>query len=147
MATLTGIARREKGRAPMQTIDSVAISEQEGVQGDSRGKPGRRQVTLLSQAQWEEACQDAGAELPWTYRRANLLVAGISFSAEMVGNTVVIGGLRMEITGETDPCPRMDQQHDGLTRALTPDWRGGVCCRVLEGGNVAVGDTVEIVDS
>ena len=45
---------------------------------------------------------------------------------------------------ETDPCSRMDEQHAGLRDALTPDWRGGVCCRVIAGGNVAVGDEVRL---
>ncbi len=145
MGTVTGIALREKAHAPMQTIESVEISVEAGLHGDSRGKPGPRQVTLLSEGQWAEACETVEVDLAWTYRRANLLVAGLRFSPDMVGDTVVIGDLKMEITGETDPCVRMDQQHQGLTQALTPDWRGGICCRVLQDGKVALGDAVEIV--
>jgi len=146
MGTLTGIALRDKTRSPMRTLERVEITAEAGVDGDYRGKPGRRQVTVLSDSQWKEACDAVEANLPWTYRRANLLVTGINFSSEMVGNTIAIGGLRMKITGETDPCPRMDQQHEGLTQALTPDWRGGVCCQVLQDGEVGIGDVVEIVD-
>jgi MOSC domain-containing protein YiiM len=32
-------------------------------------------------------------------------------------------------------------------RALYPDWRGGVTCRVLEGGRVAIGDPVAVLVS
>jgi MOSC domain-containing protein YiiM len=32
----------------------------------------------------------------------------------------------------------------GLKDALTPDWRGGVCARVLVGGTIGVGDEIRI---
>jgi len=34
-----------------------------------------------------------------------------------------------------------------LMRALYPEWRGGVTCRVLEGGRVAIGDPVAVLAS
>ena len=45
MGRLSGIARREKKRAPMETLDSAEISMETGVADDSRGKQGKRQVT------------------------------------------------------------------------------------------------------
>jgi len=39
----------------------------------------------------------------------------------------------------------MDEQHMGLTRTLMPDWRGGVCCNVIQGGKIAIGDNVSLV--
>jgi MOSC domain-containing protein YiiM len=83
------------------------------------------------------------AELPWTTRRANLLVEGIPL-AHTEGRRLQIGGLLLEITGECDPCQRMDQAKPGLQDALTPDWRGGVLCRVLEGAEIKVGDAVSM---
>ena len=50
------------------------------------------------------------------------------------------------ITDETDPCNRMEEQHAGLQAALGPDWRGGVTCRVVQGGEVTLGDQVRIVE-
>jgi MOSC domain-containing protein YiiM len=41
----------------------------------------------------------------------------------------------------------MEEAHAGLKRALTPDWRVGVCCRVLSGGLISVGDTVQLIDA
>ena len=32
----------------------------------------------------------------------------------------------------------------GLFAALTPDWRGGACSRVLAGGMIAIGDAIRI---
>jgi MOSC domain-containing protein YiiM len=144
--TLSGIAFRPKAKAPMQTKSQSMITRVAGVENDARGKPGKRQVTLLSHEQWLKACQELSTPLPWTIRRANLLIEGVEFDASMVGKHIKIGQLILVITGETDPCHRMDSQFQGLTNALTPDWRGGVCCRVVADGRVKIGDLVQIIN-
>ena len=146
MATLSAIAFRRQAKGPMLEIASVAISREAGVVPDTRGKPGRRQVTLLSLQSWQDACADLGTDLPWTMRRANLLIDGLRFSATDVGRVLRIGEVELQIMLETDPCPRMDAQHEGLTAALTPYWRAGVCCRVLRDGTVRTGDVVAFID-
>ena len=143
MGTLTGIARREKKRAPMEELERADISTQSGVARDSRGRPGKRQVTIVSAGAWREACRELGREVPWTARRANLLVDGIELP-ETTGCILRIGPVKLLINGEVDPCSRMDEQYAGLTRALQPAWRGGVACTVLEGGVVALGDSVTL---
>ena len=144
MATLKGIAYRNKTRAVMLETSAVSVTTERGVDGDYRGKPHARQVTVLSLEAWQRACVEIDVELHWTTRRANLLVEGLEFSSASVGNIIQIGELRMEITIETDPCRRMEQAQEGLMKALTPDWRGGACCRVISSGDIAVGDTVEV---
>ncbi len=139
-AHVQSIAYRKKPKAPMTEIGSVEISCEQGVVPDTRGKPGKRQVTVLSLEAWQTACAELGTLLPWTTRRANILVSGITFSAKDVGKILQIGDVRLQITIETDPCHRMDEQHQGLTAALIPDWRAGVCCRVLSGGQIRVND-------
>jgi MOSC domain-containing protein YiiM len=59
------------------------------------------------------------------------------------GAKLVIGDLVLEVTQETQPCHLMDEAHFGLRAALKPDWRGGVCCRVVEGGTIRIGDRVD----
>lgn len=144
-AALIGIARRAEKRAAMETLPESWITQQSGVQGDSRGKPSRRQVTVLSKQAWETACAEVSNETqPWTIRRANLLIDGFDFSEQDVGKKITIGELVLEVMIETDPCFRMDEQLDGLQVALKPDWRGGVCCKVINDGFVRLGDAVEI---
>jgi MOSC domain-containing protein YiiM len=141
MGRLTGIARRDRKRAPMQTLDRAEISMQTGVAMDFRGKPGKRQVTVISADAWRQACRELQNDIPWTTRRANLLVDDFELP-KTIGAVLKIGQVRLRITGEVDPCSRMDEQCPGLTKALQPDWRGGVSCSVLQGGSVALGDEV-----
>ena len=139
---LIGIARRKASRAVMEELNQVNVTCENGVEGDFRGKPGKRQVTVLSLDSWQDACDEVGETLPWTIRRANLLVEGMRFSERNVGDVISIGSLQLQITRETDPCPRMDEQFQGMTQALRPEWRGGVCCRVLSEGDIQLGDSV-----
>lgn len=136
---LEAIAIRRVSRAPMQELDRAQVTLEAGVADDGRGSPGERQVTVLSREAWRAACAEVGAELPWTLRRANLLVSGLELEASQ-GGRLEIGGTTLEVTGETDPCRVMDRQHPGLRAVLEPNWRGGVTCRVVCGGAIAVGD-------
>lgn len=141
--TVQAIARRAASRAPMERLDAVEVSAEAGLNGDYRGRSMRRQVTLMSAEDWRAACAELGAELDWTLRRANLLVAGLALPRE-AGAVVRVGGVTLAVTGQTEPCARMDEQHAGLRAALAPDWRGGITCRVVEGGAIRVGDAVSV---
>lgn len=127
----------------MQSIESAQIAVANGILGDFRGTQSGRQITLLSESQWHKACAEVGADLPWTTRRANLLLDGIEFDESFIGKTVTIGKVELLVTRETNPCSLMDAQHQGLTAALTPEWRGGICCNVVKPGHIKVGDRVE----
>jgi len=126
----------------MQLIDSAQVSVTDGILGDFRGPQRGRQVTILSESAWQQACTELDAELPWTTRRANLLVDDIEFDASYVGHSVRIGKVELLVTEETNPCSRMDEQHPGLTAALTANWRGGICCDVVQPGDIKIGDQV-----
>ena len=143
---LLGIATKEAKRAPMLLLESTIISIDKGVEGDHRGKPGDRQVTVVSKDSWDKACEDLNKSLPWIARRANLLVGGISFN-ESVGQYLHIGELVLEVTGETKPCDRMDEFYEGLQEALKPEWRGGVTCKVIKPGKIKIDDVVVLSNS
>ena len=143
MSQVKAIAIKNRSRVPMQLIDSAKISLASGILGDFRGAQLNRQVTILSESSWRQACDSLNVELPWTLRRANLLVDDIEFDASFIGRIVTIGPAQLEITLETVPCSNMDFQHPGLTAALAPDWRGGICCKVIRAGEIEIGDSVE----
>jgi MOSC domain-containing protein YiiM len=123
-------------------MDAGEVGIADGLKGDVRGKKPGRQVTVLFREGWESACGELGVELPWTTRRANLFIAGVPVPRE--GARIVIGALVLEVTQETQPCRVMEAAERGLRRALTPEWRGGVCCSVIHGGTIRVGDKVEV---
>lgn len=150
LGRLIGIARRDARRAPMEEITSGLITTDGGLAGDHKGpKFPLRRITVLAREAWEEALAelpDKGIGLPWTARRANLFVEGVELPKAR-GGVVRVGPVVLEVTYPTQPCSRMEEARTGLLKALHPDWRGGITCRVLEGGEVRLGDEVEVLVS
>ncbi len=145
---IAGLARHAAPRAAMEVIDRATITPERGVEGDCKGrfKPGgrnRRQVTLIERGDWEAATAALGVDLPWSDRRANILVDGIDLP-QLPGTVLRIGDVRLVVMVECDPCHRMDALAPGLQHALRDDWRGGVCTRVLTGGDIAVDDAITV---
>lgn len=130
----------------MQTCAEGRITIAAGLEGDFKGaKYPRRQITVLAREAWEAALAEIGhPTLDWTVRRANILVAGVRLP-RAAGGVLRIGRVRLEVTGQTYPCQRMDEARAGLLSALGKDWRGGVTARVLDDGVVALGDVVEVL--
>jgi MOSC domain-containing protein YiiM len=142
---LKGIARRLAIMGPMIEFEEAPVTLESGVVGDPRGAPGPRQVTLLLERDWREVGFEIRRELPWTARRANLLVAGVElpvYSYEpcwlRIGDDLIIA-----INGEMAPCWRMETVQEGLAGALALDWRCGRICNVVEPGHIKVGDPVD----
>lgn len=132
----------------METLASVSVSVDAGVEGDFRGslKGGRskRQISLIDAEGWAAAMAELDHDAPWWTRRANLLVQGLRLPREP-GTVICIGdGCRIEVTMECDPCWRMDEIVAGLRAALAPDWRGGVLGKVIAPGDIRLGDKIRV---
>ena len=132
----------------METLDHAHVTVEEGIHGDFRGglKPGRnkRQVTLMAVEGWRDALRELEAAIPWEQRRVNLLVEGLALEASEGARILFDSGLVLEVTGECDPCSRMEEIAPGLKAVLLPHWRGGITTKVIESGPIRVGDNVRI---
>lgn len=138
---LVAIAVKSQNDGRMHLLDEANITKESGVENDPRGRKTNRQVTVVSSESWAEVCADLGKEIPWTFRRANLLVDGV-YLPNSKGKKLIIGEVEMVVTFETTPCYVMDEAESGLKDALVPDWRGGVLCSILKEGNITCGDAV-----
>lgn len=144
-----GIATKLTRRGPMTPLAGSTVSKENGIANDCRGggRSKQRQVTVISAEQWEDALAELGARLTWYSRRAGICISGHRFGPEDIGKHLHLGdNVILQITGETTPCDRMDEIRPGLKAALTPHWRGGVTCRVIQGGTMYVSDDVRLMD-
>ena len=146
---LAGIARHARPKAPMELLDHARISLDGGIEGDFRGavKPGgrgKRQVTLMERRDWDAAMAELQRDIPWQERRINLLVEALDLPQQPGAELRIGADVVVRVTGECDPCSRMETIAPGLKAALTPDWRGGVTAKVINGGEIAVGDEIRI---
>ena len=143
MPKLIGIARAPKILGDMQEVSEALVMIDSGIQGDARGSKKKRQVSILFEDDWKDACDELEIKLYWLTRRANLFVSGMR-SPTQEGSLIKIKDVELEVCVETKPCALMDKQHLGLRNKLEPNWRGGVCCRVISSGIITIGDEVLI---
>jgi MOSC domain-containing protein YiiM len=141
--SLAGIAVAPKIMAPMEKQNEAEVTIEAGITNDARGRKRLRQVSVLFADDWADACQEISKTLDWSDRRANLLITG-GRSPQQIGGLIRIGEVELRVVEETAPCELMEATSNGLRQALTPDWRGGVCCQVQHGGNIKIGDKVTV---
>ena len=139
---ILGIAVRPGVREPMRPLDRATVIKDAGLEGDVPANPDRG-ITFLSSVQWQEVTRLLGTVLLWHTRRANVLVECDSL-AHLIGKTIKIGPIIVAVKGESEPCALMDEIRPGLRDVLTPDCRGGVFGRVIEGGVFSVGDVITL---
>lgn len=141
--TLLAIHLRPGARVPVVAVARATAIANQGLDGD-HAVGGRRQVTLLAVEAWRAACAALGRELDPAVRRANLLVEGLDLQAA-IGGTIALGGVVVDVLGETRPCELMDDGGRlGLMAALRPERRGGVFGRIRAGGELRVGMTARL---
>jgi MOSC domain-containing protein YiiM len=140
---LEKILLRPERRAPMVSATEAQVIPGRGLVGDRfRGRPdSKRQVTLI---QAENLAVLASllhvGEIDPAVLRRNLVVRGISLNA-LKGRRFKIGNVVLEGTAPCDPCSRMEELlGPGGFNAMRGI--GGLCARVIEGGELRVGDAV-----
>jgi len=137
------IALRRGEHGPMIEVDRALARKDAGVEPDRWPKP-KRGVTFLAAAQWRDVQRELDSDLPWHARRANLLVDADTL-AHLLDRTIRVGGATLEIKGETKPCKLMEETLAGLRAALAVECRGGVFGRVVEAGEIHVGDEIRLL--
>jgi molybdopterin adenylyltransferase len=108
-----------------------------GLEGCAHANPPKREVLFASAEHLDAVGVEPGAI------RENLTVEGADVQTWPVGQQVRVGEALFEITMVCDPCHRMDELRQGLRAEL--DGKRGMLARVVEGGEVAVGDEIELV--
>jgi MOSC domain-containing protein YiiM len=139
VATIAGVwTSPARNSARMDPHERVRALADHGLEGCAHARPGGKRQVLFASSEHLEA---VGVE-PGRIRE-NLTVSGADVQAWPIGQRVRAGTAVFEITMVCDPCERMDAIRPGLRREL--DGRRGMLARVVEQGEVAVGDSVELV--
>ena len=143
MSQLTQIWIKRMHRGPMDPASSAKVIAGLDIVGNAN-QGGKRQVTIVSNKHWGEITAPLGETPDPRLRRANLLVSDIDFSNAR-GKILKIGSVRVRVYGETRPCEQMEMAAPGLQAAMSVPFGGGAFGEVLDDGEIAVGDAVELL--
>ena len=128
-------------RDPMKEVSDANFITGQGMEGDrhlrSDGRRSNRQVLIMD----SETLSHFDL-LPGQVRE-NVTVTGLDFSSISAGDKVSLGGdVILEITGDCEPCARMDELRPGLKDEI--DGKRGLLAFVEKGGLVSVGAEVGV---
>jgi MOSC domain-containing protein YiiM len=120
----------------MEPLQSASIVVDRGLEGCAHGRPGsKRQLLLVDRETLAAMDLDPGII------RENITTEGINVNGLPVGQRLRIGPALLEVTAVCTPCDQMEKIRPGLRREIYG--RRGMLCRVIEGGDVSVGDSIE----
>lgn len=143
MSELSQIWIKRMHKGPMDPVAKTTVVAGKGIVGNAN-QGGKRQVTIVSSKNWTDVTAPLGATPDPRLRRANLLVSNVDL-IDSRGKILTIGKVRIRIHGETRPCEQMEAAVPGLRHAMSVPWGGGAFGEVLDDGEIAVGDPVELL--
>jgi MOSC domain-containing protein YiiM len=138
VATVSGIwtsPGRKSGRSLGHERLQAIVGQ--GLEGCAHANPPRREVLFVSRDHLDSVGVEPG-EI-----RENLTVDGADVQQWPVGQRLRAGEAVFEITMVCDPCQRMNELREGLRAEL--DGKRGMLARVVESGEVALGDEIELL--
>jgi MOSC domain-containing protein YiiM len=138
MASIVGIwtsPARKSGRSEGHERRQAIVGQ--GLEDCAHANPPKREVLFVSKEHLDSVGVEPGAI------RENLTVEGTDVERWPVGQRLRVGEAEFEITMVCDPCHRMDELRDGLREEL--QGKRGMLARVVESGEVAVGDDVVLL--
>lgn len=140
------IGIREARKAFPKPVDQAMATKKTGLDGDHfKGSlSGKRQVTLIQKEHLDAVATILGKnEIDPGLTRRNIVVSGINLLS-LKSQKFKIGDATFETSGICAPCNRMEENlGPGGYNAMRG--HGGITARVIETGEIKIGDTVELI--
>ena len=142
MGKILAVCISEQKGTEKHNVGSARLIEDWGVENDSHAGKWHRQVSLLS-FEKIEAFRARGADVAFGAFGENLVVSGIDFRTLPVGTKFKCNDVVLELTQIGKECHTGCAIFEKMGECIMP--REGVFTRVLHGGVISVGDTMEIL--
>ena len=123
-------------------LEKATLEEFRGIVGDKKGGTGERQLNVML-AEIVEELKGEGFQTEAGELGEQIVISGVARDALPSGTRLRLGPAVIEVTIPRNGCGRFETIQ-GKSKTLTVG-RLGVMARVVTGGEVAVGDTVELM--
>ena len=123
-------------------VDAVELRPEHGLVGDAHAGEWHRQVSLLASESIKKM-QDMGLDVDSGDFAENLTTKGIELFTLPVGTRLQVGTTLLEVTQIGKECHTRCNIYHQAGDCVMP--KEGIFARVIEGGSVQAGDSVDIV--
>lgn len=143
---VTWIGLRPKRHADMAVVTSARLDPSEGLVGDHyrSATRGARHLTIIQEEDLASIASYLGRDrVPPDLLRRNVVTRGVNLLA-LKDKRFRLGEAVLEMTGECHPCSRMEETF-GAGGYNAVRGHGGITARVLQPGEVRLGDSLIVV--
>ena len=137
VATVVALHASTANRVPLAALQQATVIENRGLDGDRHSLPNNRRALLLMT---QESLDEFGLR-PGEVRE-QVTVRGLDLHGLPPGSRLKVGGALLEVAGLCAPCERIEELGAGLQTKM--DGRRGRFVRVVEGGDIRVGDAIVV---
>ena len=142
MAVIRAICISDQKGTQKYRIPEGTFTEDYGIEGDAHAGKWHRQVSLLSAEKIQEF-RDKGVQVEYGAFGENLVVEGCDLRSLPVGTRFAIGEVLLEMTQIGKECHDHCAIYNVTGDCIMP--REGVFAKVLRGGRVREGDTLDVI--
>jgi MOSC domain-containing protein YiiM len=137
MAKILYLFRAPQKRVPMEELREARLIKNSGLEGCAHARPGNRQVLLVDRETLE------AMNLRPSTIRENITTDGLNVNSLQVGQELRVGEILLKVSAICHPCDQLEKLRPGLRREMRG--RRGMLCRVIQGGTIRPGDTIETI--
>jgi molybdopterin adenylyltransferase len=142
--TVVALSISEQKGERKTNVPQASFIENWGLEGDAHAGDWHRQVSLLATESIDKIRALGLAVTPGDFAE-NITTAGIDLLSLSVGDRLRIGECRLEITQIGKECHTRCAIYEQVGDCVMP--REGIFARVLQGGMVRVGDSIECIEN
>ncbi len=143
MVEIVSINISEKKGTIKTPCSSGTLIADGGLSGDAHAGDGHRQLSLLAEESYYEMYSLGIEKLPFGVFAENITTSGLTLHTLPVGTKLLIGCCRIEITQIGKECHKGCEIFKKVGKCVMP--LQGVFARVITGGEIHVGDRIEII--
>jgi MOSC domain-containing protein YiiM len=142
MGEIVAICMSGRKGTAKKPVNSALLIEGHGFENDAHAGNWHRQVSLLALERIEDF-RGRGAAAPFGCFGENLVASGIDFSSLPPGTRLACGDILLELTQIGKECHTPCQIFHTMGECIMPTQ--GVFAKVLRGGRVRTGDSLDVV--
>ena len=141
MAEIISIHVVRKRNAAAEPCNHVIVRSNFGIVGDYRSDKFQiGQVTLVEAEIIDAMSRKLGYDIPDGASRRQIMVKGIMLNG-LIGRNLRMGQILVRVEDKCNPCRNMETKIGPGAKDAMND-KGGIRCRIIEGGDLHVGDKI-----